>query len=228
MPPERLSSLSPSDLVQWVQRAGIDINVGRDTSPDDLKNDWMMTHEMIHLAFPSMPDDQHWIEEGISTYVEPVARAQAGQIPVAEVWQQFIEQMPQGTSAIAKGGLDVRHSWASTYWGGALFCLIADVHIREQTHNRKGLVEALRAIVRSGGVISEDWTIEKAFQVGDAATGTTVLQDLHKEMGSRPDPIDLDSLWRRLGVSLVKGRVSFDEQAPEAAIRKAITAPRTH
>jgi len=32
----------------------------------------MLTHEMIHLAFPSMADEHHWIEEGLSVYVEPI------------------------------------------------------------------------------------------------------------------------------------------------------------
>src|ERR1035437_6210676 len=32
------------------------ISVGPQTTVADLKKDWMMTHEMIHLAFPSMAD----------------------------------------------------------------------------------------------------------------------------------------------------------------------------
>ena len=201
----------------------INISVGRNTSPDDLESDWTMTHEMIHLAFPSMSDDYHWIEEGISTYVEPVARAQAGQMPVAEVWQQFVDEMPKGATAVENAGLDEKQTWASTYWGGALFCLVADVRIREQTHNKKGLADALRAILAGGGVITQDWPIEKAFQVGDAATGTRVLQDLHKEMGSRSDRVDLNLLWQKLGVSVANGHIRFDDKAPEAEIRKAIT-----
>src|SRR5438270_7048967 len=45
------------------------ISVGRDAGVAETKDDWVLIHEMIHLAFPSMPDEQHWIEEGISTYV---------------------------------------------------------------------------------------------------------------------------------------------------------------
>ena len=42
-----------------------------------------------------------------------------------------------------------RDTWGRTYWGGAMFCLMADVRIREQTHNRKGLQDALRGILNS-------------------------------------------------------------------------------
>jgi len=38
--------------------------------------------------------------------------------------------------------------------------------------------------------------------------------------------VDLDALFRRLGVALRGGVVEFDERAPLAPIRRAITAMR--
>ncbi len=200
------------------------ISVGRKTDTSDLDDDWMLTHEMIHLAFPSMPREQHWIEEGISVYVEPVARAQSGQKTAAAVWHEFARDMPKGQLDSGDEGLDNTHTWGRTYWGGALFCLAADVEIREKTHNKKGLQDALRAIRNSGGVIDEDWEIEKAFAVGDKATGTTVLHDLYRKMSSKPVEVDLDGLWKKLGVELKEGKIVLNDKAPEAAIRQAITA----
>jgi len=52
-----------------------------------------------------------------------------------------------------------------------------------------------------------------------------VLADLYEKMGTKPDAPDLDTLWRDLGISLEDGRVTFDESAPLAPIRRAITAP---
>jgi hypothetical protein len=173
-----------------------------------------------------MEDSHHWIEEGIATYVEPVARAQVNQMPVSAVWREFIRDMPKGQPGPGDQGLDNTHTWGRTYWGGALFCLVADVRIRERTHNRKGLQDALRGIVNGGGRITEDWEIEKALSLGDGATGTTVLMDLYKEMRDKPAPVDLDALWKKLGLELKDGQVSFNDSAPEAAIRKAITARR--
>jgi hypothetical protein len=199
------------------------ITVGRDATTQALANDWVLTHEMIHLAFPSMADEHHWIEEGISTYVEPVARAQVGQFPVDEVWKQFIRNMPQGQPASGDGGLDHTPTWGRTYWGGAMFCLVADVRIHEHTHNQKGLREALRGIVAQGGKISEDWEIERALKIGDQATGTSVLMDLYRELRDKPSPVDLEQLWIKLGVALKGDTLSFDDKAPEAAIRRSIT-----
>jgi predicted metalloprotease with PDZ domain len=140
------------------------------------------------------------------------------------VWKQFILDMPQGEPAPGDRGLDNTPTWGRTYWGGAMFCLIADVQIRERTQNRKGLQDSLRAILGHGGVITEDWDIERAFAIGDQATGTDVLQSLYKEMRDKPAPIDLDNLWQKLGVALKNGKVIFNNNAADAPIRKAIVS----
>ena len=201
------------------------ISVGRETDIAATRDDWVLVHEMIHLAFPSMPDDQHWIEEGISTYVEPVARVRVGLMSLDEMWRTWIRDMPKGEPADGDEGLDNTHTWGRTYWGGAMFCLVADVRIREHTRNRKGLQDALRGINQGGGNISEDWQIEKALALGDKATGTSVLRDLYHQMRDKPAPIDLDQLWKKLGVSVKDGSARFDDKASEANIRKAIAMP---
>jgi hypothetical protein len=203
------------------------VSVGRDADIAATKDDWVLVHEMIHLAFPNMEDDQHWIEEGISTYVEPVARAREGGMPVKEVWGTFVRDMPKGEPGPGDQGLDNTHTWGRTYWGGALFCLLADVRIHERTKNRKGLEDALRGINRGGGNINEDWDIQKTLALGDKATGTSVLRDLYQAMRDKPAPVDLDQLWSKLGIQMKDGSVAFDDKAPESNIRRAITAPLT-
>ncbi|MGC2620911.1 MAG: hypothetical protein WA414_17850 [Acidobacteriaceae bacterium] len=200
------------------------INLGEHTTAQQLTEDWMMTHELVHGAFPSQDDAQHWIEEGIAVYVEPIARVQAGFLRPEQIWSDMVRDMPKGNPQPGDQGLDQTHTWGRTYWGGAQFCLLADVTIREQTHNRKGLQDALRAIVAAGGTINEDWPIRRAFQVGDAATGTHVLEDLYDRMSNAPVPVDLEEVWGKLGIRRTATGVSFDDTAPEANIRKAITA----
>ena len=202
----------------------INISLGKDTTVAQLNDDWMLTHEMIHLAFPSMDRRHHWIEEGISVYVEPVARVQAGQLSAERMWHDVARDMPQGEPGPDDKGLDHTPTWGRTYWGGAMFCLVADIRIREQTHNQKGLQHALRGILAEGGNITQDWEIERAFAVGDKATGTTVLASLYAEMRDKPDPVDLAALWKQLGVERLKdGSIQLDADAPDAQIRAAIT-----
>lgn len=199
------------------------IVLGEQSTQPDLDDDWEMTHEFVHSAFPSMADDHHWIEEGQATYIEPIARVQRGLLPPERIWSDMMRDMPKGDPESSDRGLDQTHTWGRTYWGGAQFCLLADVMIREQTHNQKGLEDALRGIIAAGGTIDKEWSIEKAFETGDRATGTHVLVTLYNSMSDAPKPVDLDGLWRKLGVISSGDSVRFDDHAPEADIRKAIT-----
>jgi len=202
----------------------ITIRVGNDTSPSELASDWMLTHEMVHLAFPSVDEKHHWIEEGIATYVEPIARIRAGHLTAEQMWLELVRDMPQGLPEAGDRGLDHTHTWGRTYWGGALFCLLGDVEIRSQTNNTKGLQHALRGILDAGGDIREDWILVDALRVGDRAVGVSVLQPLYARMKDRPVGVDLDALWAKLGVQLDGAVVRFDNSAVLADIRQAITA----
>ena len=204
----------------------IRVGVGRYSDNADLKRDWIMTHEMVHLAMPEFGDQHAWLEEGLATYVEPIARAQVGQLSEKTIWRDMLQDMPKGLPAPGDQGLDNTHTWGRTYWGGALFYLIADVRIRERTGNSIGLQDALRAIVANGGNVEVSWDVRRTLAMGDKATGTHVLTELYEEMRATPVTPDLAQLWRSLGVKLSRDSVEFDDTAPLAAIRKGITARR--
>src|SRR5579859_6493746 len=151
------------------------LRIGQHTTTADLAEDWTTTHELVHMAFPSMPREQHWIEEGLATYIEPIARVETGELTANKIWGDIVRDMHNGEPAAGDQGLDHTHTWGRTYWGGAMFCLVADVAIRRETKNRKGLRDALRAIVASGGTIDHESSLPQAFEIGDRATGTHVL-----------------------------------------------------
>jgi len=203
------------------------LRLGQHTTVDDLKDDWTTTHELVHMAFPTMPDDQHWIEEGLATYIEPLARVMTGELQPRKVWGDMFRDMHQGEPQPGDQGLDRTHTWGRTYWGGALFCLSADVAIRRQTHNRKGLRDALQAIVAAGGAINHEWDLPQALTIGDTATGTHVLTNLYAAWKDTPVTVDLPQLWSQLGVEPgPAGGVQFNNHAPLAAIRQAIAGAR--
>jgi hypothetical protein len=200
------------------------IRIGEHATTADLGGDWMMTHELVHMAFPSLPDDQHWMEEGLSTYIEAIARSEIGELTAKRVWGDMVRDMPKGEPQAGDRGLDHTHTWARTYWGGALFCLAADVEIRRQTANRKGLRDALRAIVAAGGTIDHEWPLTKAIEIGDRATGTHVLTQMYAAWKDAPVQVDLSKLWSELGVHSTAEGIEFDSTAPLAAVREAIAA----
>jgi hypothetical protein len=198
------------------------LRVGEHTTQQDLNDDWVTTHELVHMTFPSQEDDHHWIEEGLATYVEPLARVKTGEMTARSVWADMVRSMGQGEPRTGDEGLDHTHTWARTYWGGALFCLEADVEIRRQTGNKKGLQDALRAIAAEGGTIDQDWTLERTFTVGDGGTGTHVLMTMYAAWKDVAVTVDLDKLWSELGIHRTCNGLAFDETAPLAKIREAI------
>ena len=198
------------------------LSLGEHTTVDDLKHDWMLTHEFVHYGFPDMPDRNHWIEEGLATYVEPIARVSVGTQDAATAWFEMLRDMPQGQPQAGDLGLDHTHTWGRTYWGGAAFCLLADVTIRRHTKNAKGLRDALRAIVAGGGNIEVQWPIERALALGDQAVGGNTLATLYDQMSGKAVTVDLDALWKELGVERRGDTAVFHDDAPLAAVRRAI------
>jgi hypothetical protein len=211
----------------WGDMAGFQgftrIRIGEHTMRADLADDWMMTHELVHMAFPSLPDDQHWMEEGQATYIEPIARVLSGELDAHEIWRDMVRDMPKGEPNPGDEGLDHTHTWGRTYWGGALFCMVADVSIRRETGNQRGLEDALRAVVAQGGAIDKAWDLPRALAIGDHATGTQVLTRMYAEWKDKAVPVDLPRLWEDLGIRSGPGGIEFVSTAPLAGMREAIT-----
>ncbi|MBI5322335.1 MAG: hypothetical protein HZB49_23140 [Bradyrhizobium sp.] len=209
----------------WGYRgAAIRVMLGRDAGEDALRRDWVMVHEMVHLALPDLAERHAWLSEGLAVYVEPIARAQAGDLTVAEIWQAMMRDMPQGLPEAGDRGLDNTGTWGRKYWGGAMFCLLADIEIRKATGNRLGLQDAMRGVISAGGNHEHDWPIARVLATADKAVGADVLERLYREMGGKPVTPDLAGLWRDLGLRPRGEALEFDDAAPLAAIRKAITA----
>ncbi|MGH7484785.1 MAG: hypothetical protein ACRD3J_12160 [Thermoanaerobaculia bacterium] len=200
----------------------IKIRVGSDVTREILRSDWVMTHEMFHLGFPDTVND--WMGEGLSTYIEPLARARIGNLSEKAVWESMVDGLPKGLPQAGDQGLDRTPTWGRTYWGGALFWMLADIEIRKQSGNRKSLDDVLRAILAEDGTGSSYWPEAKIISRGDAAIGMPILSKLHERLGNRPESTDLDALWRQLGVVRRGREVTFDDSAPLAGIRRAMTS----
>lgn len=188
----------------------------------DLATDWVATHELVHVGFPRIEPSAVWFSEGLATYVEPVARARAGQLAPETVWKEMAEGLVRGLPKAGDQGLASARfdDFDRVYWGGALYFLLADLRIRERTNGKKSLEDAVRAVVATGANVERAWTLDRVLDVGDAATGTRVLHELANEMASQPARVDLPALFRRLGIQ------PLDDRAPLAATRIAITKRR--
>lgn len=203
----------------------ITVYCGRRLSEAGLEDDWVMVHEMLHAAFPDLAVEHRWMQEGLSTYVEPIVRARAGNTSDEQVWKRWTRSMRYGRPQDGDRGLDLTHTWGRTYWGGALFWMMVDVELRSRTNNERSIRDVMRGILAEGGNGRANWSTERVVEVGDAATGTTVLRELYAAMARAPGDIDLEELYAELGVQRIDGEVFFDDDAPLAHVRRAITRP---
>ena len=102
-----------------------------------------------------------------------------------------------------------------------MFCMLADIEMRKRSGNRRGLQDALRGLVAAGGNYGVEWPLERTLATADAATGMTVLADLHARMKDSAAPPDLAALWKELGIVESGGAIVFRDDAPLSAIRRS-------
>ena len=208
---------------------GVIVLFGEHTAAPELYADWVLVHELFHVGTPSYLGEGKWYDEGLATYFEPLIRARLGWQSEAQVWREFVRDMPRGEGALTRRGLAHPEGYSDTYWGGALFCLLADVEARRASSGARGLEDGVRAVLEAGGVASEVWSLAHATELTDAALGAPILAELAAHYRDQGAPLDLDALFSQLGVSLgPRGDVVFDEQAPLAFVRHALVrgAPR--
>lgn len=206
--------------------AEIEVPLGADISKKSLYDDWVLTHEMVHLAFPIVEWKDRWLTEGMATYVEPLARLQIGNVDEKEVWGDLIKNTPKGLPRSEADILPGAKRIDRIYWGGAIFCLVADVEIRKQSRNKFGLQNILSYVAKSRQNIYSDSeprdALSVALQSDELKASTEVLLRLYDQYSTSAARPKLMSLLNYLGGTRINGEVILDERAPGAAIRKAI------
>jgi hypothetical protein len=222
--------------------ASVVLLVGDGTPLASAHGEWVVVHELFHLGTPSFVGEGHWLEEGLATYYEPVARARAGWMTEAALWTHFAREMPRGLRAPGDPlDLEDRDDIDATYWGGALFALLADVNLRAASLSRaasladagpagRSLDDVLRAVLAREGDGTHASRVAAFLKDGDEATDSHELTAVYASWAVRGENPDLEALWRELGVTGVdalragsKVEVVLRDDAPWAAVRRAIS-----
>jgi predicted metalloprotease with PDZ domain len=207
--------------------ASVALLFGAETRAEGAHQDWVVVHELFHLGTPSFVGEGHWLEEGLATYYEPVLRERAGWISDADLWRHFAKEMPRGLRKPGEpASLEERDDIDSTYWGGALFALLADVQIRQATGGARSLDDVMREVLSREGDATHTARVADFLRVGDEATRGRVLADLYARFVVSGEPVDLEALWRSLGVpGEADAAKRLNDAAPLAALRRSISAP---
>jgi predicted metalloprotease with PDZ domain len=213
--------------------ASVALLFGRETPASGVHEDWVVVHELFHLGTPSFVGEGHWLEEGLATYYEPILRERAGWMSEADLWRHFMKQMPRGLRRPGQpASLEERDDIDSTYWGGALFALLCDIRIRQSTGGVRSLDDALRAVLDRQGDATHTARVADFLRVGDEATGGRVLTDTYARYALGGEGVDLDRLWRSLGVDPQEPGTDraprLRDDAPLSAVRRALAAGEPH
>ncbi len=199
---------------------GVIVLLGEHTAPRELTEDWVLVHELFHAGTPSFVGEGKWYDEGLATYFEPLIRARLGWRSEAEVWREFVTNMPRGLEAMTRRGLEHPGRYPDMYWGGGLFCLLADVRARTLSGGLVGLEDGLRAVLAEGGAASEVWSLARVTEVTDRALYAPILSELEAAHLTAGSPVDLPALFHSLGVTVDrKGELHFDDEPSLLALR---------
>ena len=199
------------------------IRLGRDSRGTHLADDGVLVHELLHLAVPRLPPAHQWLNEGLATYGEGLVRVHAGRLEAARWWGQLVRGLPQGQPAAGDAGLDHTPTWGRTYWGGAGFCLLADLGLR-QRRRAVGLRQAWQGVVAAGGNHAVAWPAAQLLQALDTSVGGHVWADLYARHRDHAVPMDLPALWQALGIEPAGASAPrLAPHGPQAGLRRAIT-----
>jgi hypothetical protein len=150
-----------------------------------------------------------------------VLRTRAGWKPEDDIWREWITQMPRGMPAMTGIGLE-NAGRGGIYWGGALFVLMAEIESLQASGGKIGFSDCLRTVLAEGGDVTVKWPTMQLIDRCDALLGKTVIASLAQQHIAQGSAMDLDRLWRRLGVSLVDGKIQYDSNAELAWLRPLI------
>jgi hypothetical protein len=201
---------------------GIVLLVGSQADKAALRDDWVLVHELFHIGVPSFYREGKWFDEGLATYFEPIIRVRAGLYDAASAWRDFALEMPRALPALTRDGLEHVRNYTGLYWGGAIYCLSADIAARTQSQGQLGLEDGVRRVFSLGGHAWDVWSLDKTLRTADGAFAPPLLAPLAARYAGTPAPFDLEALFRSLGVERKASGVTLDDAAPLAWVRHAI------
>jgi predicted metalloprotease with PDZ domain len=190
---------------------------------------------MSHLFHPYLGDRGSWLAEGLATYYQNVLRARAGLLTPADAWEQIDAGFARGRGATRAGddtleraaaGVEGHPNFMRIYWSGTAYWLEADLELRRASGNRLSVDEALKRFDACCLPDYRGWQPDAFVAKLDALIGGDVFRRKFDEYRARRDFPDVKSAYAALGISRDSGRLVFDDAAPDASVRHAITAAR--
>lgn len=217
------------------QGNAVHIQVDPRASLEQLDADWTAVHEFAHWAHPYLGDDGAWLAEGLASYWQNLLRARSGLLTPLQAWQQLDAGFARGRSAVddklslaeLSGVMHERRAYYAVYWSGAAYWLQVDVDLRRRSGGRLDVGEALKRFRDCCLLDRRAWAPRKFAAKLDELVGTDVFVPRYDEFAAHKGFPSVQQLYEELGlVRGADGSLSFDNAAPDAELRKALTQRR--
>ena len=196
---------------------------------------WALTHELAHALLPPVDGADAWLNEGIATWYQDLLARRAGLIADDHgYWSELLRGLRTGRGraeedrlSLAQASQHMRQTGAyqHAYWAGVALALQAEVEARQQGASLDDLVRELRRRFPDDDQTRPALALLAAVSEGKAGVAARALERAFHAHKDQPWP-DVEPTLARLGVSVDPlGTLSLDDQAPLAAVRRAITRP---
>jgi len=198
----------------------------------EFDDDWVAVHELSHLMHPYLGDRGSWLSEGLATYYQNVLRARAGLLTPVQAWDRlkegFEDQRDSYSTPLQESAQDMHatHDFRRIYWSGAAFWMTVDTDLRRDSGGKLTLDLALSRFRDCCLPAYKRWQPDDFVAKLDALLGTHTVTSRYREFADMRHFPDWKKVYSALGIRDAGGHLHFDD-APDAALRDAIMAPRT-
>ncbi|MEM9189733.1 MAG: hypothetical protein AAGF12_11190 [Myxococcota bacterium] len=213
--------------------ASVMLLANKDATYDELIAHWVPVHEFSHLAMPYVQREDAWLSEGIATYYQEILRARAGVISPLDAWRNIDRGFASGRRAgtgrsLREESRAVYQTFAfrRVYWGGTAIALLADIELRRGDYQARSLDDLVAAIGDCCNETTRPWPADRVLGHFAETAGAPVVSEVAEPLLASSEFPDVDAALGYLGlVRGESGRLEFDDTAPGAELRQAITAP---
>ena len=211
----------------------VELYVNERAPIDRFYRDWTATHEFSHFLLPYVTYRQRWISEGFAQYQQNVLLARAGQYTSQEAWQKIYEGFERGRRSrpeLSPNRASRDRPSGSTmkvYWSGAVLALMADVELRRHSGGTQSLDTVLRDLGDCCLPSARTWSGTELFAKLDELAGDDVFMSLYRRYADADGFPDYGPVFAELGITVRRGRVILEDEAPMLAARDDITAKRS-
>lgn len=203
--------------------------VASDAPDHAFPGEWVAIHEFLHHGMPFIRQADAWLSEGFVTYYTEVLPTRRGFRSERAGWQALHDGFTRGrqdgggqTLAEASRDMHERRSYQRVYWSGAALALLADLALRSA--GKGSLDAAMRHLQRCCAGASRMWPASEVLRELDAWVGKPLFVELAAAWLPSDAFPSVESVYGKLGLDVIKGELTLDENASDAATRRAIFA----